>query len=54
MDNLVYLFVALGIAWALVFLYGYRLVRQLNELQKDLEMLRGQLEQEKRKDHVIT
>ena len=39
MSNLGYLYAALGITWGLIALYVYRLYRQQQRLQRELEAL---------------
>ena len=50
MDILTYLFAALVVVWAVVFFYVYRLVQKMKGMERDLEMLRGQLERENEKE----
>lgn len=46
MDNLSYLFAAFATAWALILAYLYRLFREQQKLETELDILKQHLERE--------
>jgi len=47
MDNLSYLFWAYAVFWIALFIYVYSLVKKSKELRREIEALKGSLDNEK-------